>query len=85
MPQEQYLGNPNLKKSNVTQEFSQEEVAEYLKCAKDPVYFIANYIQIVSLDKGLVPFDMYDFQVGMVEKFHEHRFCLLYTSPSPRD
>ena len=72
--QEQYLGNPNLKKSNVTQEFSQEEVAEYLKCAKDPVYFIANYIQIVSLDKGLVPFDMYDFQVGMVEKFHEHRF-----------
>ncbi len=72
--QEQYLGNPNLKKANVTEEFSKEEIAEYLKCANDPVYFIANYIQIVSLDKGLVPFDMYHFQEEMVSKFHNNRF-----------
>jgi len=72
--QEQYLGNPNLKKANVTENFTKEEVAEYLKCANDPVYFIANYIQIVSLDKGLVPFDMYHFQEDMVKKFHKERF-----------
>jgi len=72
--QEQYLGNPNLKKANVTEEFSKKEIAEYLKCANDPVYFIANYIQIVSLDKGLVPFDMYHFQEDMVKKFHSERF-----------
>ncbi len=72
--QEQYLGNPNLKKANVAEEFSKEEIAEYLKCANDPVYFIANYIQIVSLDKGLVPFDMYSFQEEMVQKFHDERF-----------
>ena len=41
---EVYLGNPNLKKANVTQEFTKKEVAEYLKCAKDPVYFIREYI-----------------------------------------
>ena len=71
---DQYLGNPNLKKANVSQSFSKKEVAEVIKCAEDPVYFIRNYIQIVSLDKGLVPFDMYDFQEEMVGKFHKNRF-----------
>jgi hypothetical protein len=31
-------------------------------------------VKIVSLDKGLVPFDMYDFQTEMVHKFHDNRF-----------
>ena len=72
--QEIYLGNPNLKKANVPQEFSKDEIAEYLKCAKDPVYFIREYIRIVSLDEGVIPFTMYDFQEDMVQKFHENRF-----------
>ena len=72
--QEIYLGNPNLKKANVNTEFTKKQVAEYMKCAQDPVYFIRQYIRIVSLDEGVIPFDMYDFQEGMVEKFHEHRF-----------
>jgi len=69
-----YLGNPNLKKANVSQEFSKKEVAEYLKCAENPVYFIREYIRIVSLDEGIIPFTMYDFQEEMVQKFHDHRF-----------
>ena len=72
--QEIYLGNPNLKKANVTTDFTKKQVSEYLKCAKNPVYFIRKYIKIVSLDEGVIPFKMYDFQEGMVEKFHEHRF-----------
>ena len=72
--QEIYLGNPNLKKANVSTQFTKKQVAEYMKCAQDPVYFIRQYIRIVSLDEGVIPFDMYDFQEGMVEKFHEHRF-----------
>ena len=69
-----YLGNPNLKKANVPQNFTKKQVAEYLKCAEDPIFFIRKYIKIVSLDEGVVPFDMYDFQEDMVTKFHEHRF-----------
>lgn len=71
---EVYLGNPNLKKANIAQEFSPEEVQEYLKCADDPVHFILNYIKIVSLDDGVIPFTMYDFQVDMVKSFHDNRF-----------
>ena len=72
--QEIYLGNPNLKKANVSTEFTKKQVAEYMKCAQDPVYFIRKYIRIVSLDEGIVPFDMYNFQEDMVGKFHKHRF-----------
>ena len=72
--QEQYLGNPNLKKANVATNFTPDEVREYIKCSEDPVYFIQTYIKIVSLDRGLIPFAMYDFQSEMVEKFHDNRF-----------
>ncbi len=69
-----YLGNPNLKKANVSQNFTKKQIAEFLKCAEDPIYFIRKYIKIVSLDEGVIPFKMYDFQESMVGKFHEHRF-----------
>ena len=72
--QDIYLGNPNLKKANVPTNFSPKQVKEFIKCSQDPVHFIQNYIKIVSLDKGLVPFDMYDFQVDMVRKFDQDRF-----------
>ena len=58
MSQEVYLGNPNLKKANTPIEFSEENIVEFLKCKEDPVYFARNYIKIVSLDEGLVPFNL---------------------------
>ena len=72
----QYLGNPNLKKTNTVVEFTEENVREYHKCAQDPLYFIENYVQIVSLDEGLVPFHLYDFQKGMVNTMHDNRFSI---------
>ena len=74
MSQEVYLGNPNLKKANTPIEFSEENIVEFLKCKEDPVYFARNYIKIVSLDEGLVPFNMYDFQEKLIKNFHESRF-----------
>ncbi|ANS04758.1 terminase large subunit [uncultured Mediterranean phage] len=71
-----YLGNPNLKKANVAQEWTQAEVEEYTKCMNDPMYFIQTYIKIVSLDEGLVPFKLYDFQKEMVGTFHNNRFTI---------
>ena len=62
MSDNQYLGNPNLKKANVVQNWTKKELVEYQKCMESPQYFIENYVKIVSLDEGLVPFKMYDFQ-----------------------
>ena len=69
-----YLGNPLLKKANTPIEFTEEQIIEFLKCKEDPVYFAKNYIKIVSLDHGLVPFDMYPFQEKLIQNFHENRF-----------
>ena len=71
-----YLGNPNLKRANVNVSFTPEQVEEYVKCSQDPIYFIRNYVKIVSLDKGLVNFDMFDFQELFVKTINDNRFTI---------
>ena len=69
-----YLGNPNLKKANTTQEFTEEHIVEFLKCKSDPVYFTENHIKIVNVDEGLVSFNMYKYQKKLLKRFHKNRF-----------
>ena len=69
-----YLGNPNLKKVGTEIQFTKDQIQEYLRCKEDPVYFAMNYIKIISLDEGIVPFKMWDFQQELIESFHENRF-----------
>jgi hypothetical protein len=73
---EHYLGNPNLKRANATVEYSAEQIKEYIKCSKDPVYFMKMYIQIVNIDRGLIPFQLYDFQESIVDKVVNNRFVI---------
>ena len=72
--EEVYLGNPLLKKANVQQEFTKEQILEFMACKNAPVYFAKNHVKIVSLDEGLVPFQPYDFQEKLIENFHANRF-----------
>ena len=69
-----YLGNPNLKKAGTEIQFTKKQVEEWIKCKKHPLYFALNYIKIISLDEGLVPFSMYDFQKEIMMDFHNNRF-----------
>jgi len=71
-----YLGNPNLKKANIQRSWTKEELREYSLCMDDPQYFIEKYVKIVSLDEGLIPIKMYDFQKDMVGTFHNNRFTI---------
>lgn len=71
-----YLGNPNLKPEGQSLQFTKEQVEEYLRCSKDPVYFVSKYIKVVSLDKGLVDFNMYPYQKDMIETIHNNRFII---------
>ena len=73
---ENYQGNPNLKSAGVPQDFTEEQVKEYMKCQNDPIYFIKKYIRIVNLDEGLVPFEMWDFQEDIIQKVHDNRFVI---------
>jgi hypothetical protein len=69
-----YLGNPLLKKANTPIEFTQDQIIEFVKCKNDPVYFAENYVKIVNVDRGLIPFEMYEFQKKLIRNFHNNRF-----------
>jgi hypothetical protein len=71
-----YLGNERLKKVGVEISFTEEQTKEFIRCSQDPVYFIKTYVKIVNVDKGLVPFDMWQFQEDMVRDFHANRFSI---------
>ena len=71
-----YLGNANLKPAGIGIEFTKDQVKEYMKCAQDPIYFIKKYVKVVSLDEGLVPFNLYDYQEEIVDAVHNNRFVI---------
>lgn len=75
-----YLGNTNLKRVGEQIEWTPELMQEYMKCSQDPIYFAKTYIKIVHVDKGLVPFDMYDYQKDIVDKISNHRRVAVLTA-----
>lgn len=72
-----YNGNPNLKQIGYPMQFTLEQVQELLKCKDDPIYFIEKYCLIISLDRGLVPFKLYDCQKKKVDVIMNNRKVIL--------
>ena len=71
-----YKGNPQLKSALVQQEYTEDQVKEFIRCQKDPIHFIEQYVKIISLDEGLIPFKLYPFQKDIVGTFHNNRFTI---------
>ena len=71
-----YKMNPLLKGRGQVINFTKKQVQEIIKCSRDPEYFLHNYIKVISLDKGIVPFHPYPFQQKLVESFHNNRFTI---------
>ena len=74
---ETYLGNANIKRDGVVHNFTPHEVREYKKCLKSPSYFASHYCKIIHLDKGLVPFELYEYQEKMFNHFTDNRFSIV--------
>lgn len=73
---EYYLGNQRLKRANVPVNYTKKEIEEYVKCSKDVNYFIKKYIKIVSVDAGIIDFNLWPFQEEMVNVFVNNRFSI---------
>ena len=71
-----YKGNPMLKARGEQHDFTQEQVKEFIKCSQDPEYFLTNYIKVISLDDGIIPFHPYPFQQKLVTSFNDNRFTI---------
>jgi len=72
-----YNGNLNVKRDGITHSFSNDELSEYIKCMEDPAHFAKTYCKIISLDRGLVPFELYPYQEKMFAHFSDNRFSVV--------
>jgi hypothetical protein len=72
-----YHGNPNLKSIGYKHDFTEDQVKEYLKCSEDPIYFIENFCKIITLDRGLQPFKLYECQKKKVDIIVNERKVIL--------
>lgn len=52
-------------------------LAEYLLCAADPAYFIARYVWITHPTKGVIPFDLWDWQWRLIDTWQQERLCIV--------
>ena len=75
-----YNGNQNIKGKGVQIEFSPEMLQEWIKCARDPIYFAEKYIKIVHVDHGLIPIAMYDYQKEIAQAITHNRRVTVNTS-----
>lgn len=65
-------GDPELKRANILWEYTQEEILEIEKCAKDVTYF-AKYCQVM-MDHGLDYITLRDYQSSVLKEYQSHRF-----------
>lgn len=68
-----YNGNPNLKAAGVAIEWEPGNVAEWMKCQADPIYFIENYVKIVTLDHGVQLMKLFEYQKEIVNSLWKNR------------
>jgi hypothetical protein len=68
-----YLKNPRLKRAGVKEQFTQDQINEWTRCAHDPIHFIRTYGRIIHVDRGVIPFDLYDFQQEIIEAYFIER------------
>jgi hypothetical protein len=75
-----YKGNILLKRANQDIDWTPELVQEYVKCSEDPIYFVTNYMQIITLNEGLKLFNPYPYQKNMIKSFVENRYSVVTTA-----
>jgi hypothetical protein len=75
-----YNGNILIKKAYVRCDLTVLHLQEVAKCATDPIYFIENYCRIISLDDGIIPFKLFEYQKEMIKMYAESRFSLTLTA-----
>ena len=65
-------GDPELKRANILWEYTNEEILEIQKCARDVTYF-AKYCQVM-MDHGLDYIKLRDYQTSVLKEYQANRF-----------
>ena len=69
--------NPNIKLQNENTEYTFENLDEMDKCIEDEIYCIQKYFKIEHPTKGVIPFELYDFQIEAIKMMQDNRYVVL--------
>jgi hypothetical protein len=75
-----FRSDPNLRPEGTIIEYDDNMILEYIKCSKDPIYFIETYCKVIHVDRGLVPFKLHDYQKRVVDAYQHNRNVVLLTA-----
>lgn len=68
----EFMGNNEIVPKNCSLPLTQEHIDEFAFCAYHPIYTIKRYFKIVSEDRGIIPFELYDYQKDLVQNFFKY-------------
>ena len=66
-----------LKRPGAQTEFTQEQMKEFMRCARDIVYFAQTYFTVIEEKRGKHIIKLFDYQIETLLAFVEHRFVVL--------
>ena len=56
--------------------YTENQIAEIVKSATDPIYFISEYMWIQHPTKGRVKFELYDYQIELINAYQNHKYSI---------
>ena len=77
-----YKGSPflnndvNLRKPKLQFQYTKDEMREWRRCAKDPIYFAKNFCKLFTED-GYINVNLRDYQRELINGFLDNRFSIL--------
>lgn len=66
-------GNNLIKRAYAESEYTPDKIQELIRCQRDPVYFIRNYVWLQHPTKGKMLFNLYDYQEELVKMIHQEK------------
>ena len=75
-----YQGIFGLRNAGVKLEYTKQQIQEIIKCTNDIPYFLKNYVKVIHPDKGLVPFELYDYQKEIIEYYKKYDRVIIMSS-----
>ena len=71
-----YKGQEGILRHGIHREFTILQKLESIKCSLSVNYFTRKYVKIISIDDGIIPFELYEFQHELLELYQNNRFVI---------
>lgn len=72
-----YKNKEGILRANIQNKpFTNLQKIEWIKCALDVVYLTRKYVKIISIDEGIIPFNLYDYQEELLHLYQNNRFVI---------